>query len=166
MAPNTINQWYRAHKVKGSNQTYHCSGETLVIHLGVNLATVRYWLWPGADPGFQVRGGGGAHLKKLRRAEEGAKILGVFRVKNHYFTPKNPIFYNCEGWREIFLGYFVWKITILRQKIIFFPILEGCPPPPPPWIRPWWRRLSNKENTYDIHIIYNIIYIKHNFPII
>jgi hypothetical protein len=31
---------------------------------------------------------GGAHLKKLRRAEEGAKILGVFRVKNHYFTPK------------------------------------------------------------------------------
>ena len=33
----------------------------------------------GADPGFQVRGGGGA-LKKLRRAEGGAKILGVFRV--------------------------------------------------------------------------------------
>jgi hypothetical protein len=23
------------------------------------------------------------------------------------------------------LGYFVWKITILRQKIIFFPIAEG-----------------------------------------
>ena len=68
MAPNTINQWYRVHKAKGRNQTYNCSGETLVIHLGVNLATVRYWLW---------------------------------------------------------------------------------------------RRLSNKENTYDIHIIYNIIYIKH-----
>ena len=49
---------------------------------------------PGADPGFQVRG---AHLKKLRQAERGAKIL----------------------------GYFVWKITILRQKIIFFPIAEG-----------------------------------------
>ena len=35
-----------------------------------------------------------------------------------------------------FLGYFVWKITILRQKIIFFPILggarAGCAPP---WIR-------------------------------
>ena len=27
----------------------------------------------GADPGFQVRGGGGAHLKKLRR-----KFLGYF----------------------------------------------------------------------------------------
>jgi hypothetical protein len=45
----------------------------------------------GADPGFQVRGG--AHLKKLRRAEGGAKIVGVFRVKNHDFTPKNHIFF-------------------------------------------------------------------------
>ena len=49
---------------------------------------------------------GGGALKKLRRAEGAAKIL----------------------------GYFVWKITILRQKIIFFPILggarAGCAPPP------------------------------------
>ena len=44
----------------------------------------------GADPGFQVRGG--ANLKKLRRAEGGAKNFGVFRVKNHDFTPKNHIF--------------------------------------------------------------------------
>ena len=51
---------------------------------------------PGADPGFQVRGGG-AHLKKLRRAEGGAKIFGVLRVKNHDFTPKNHIFSNCGG---------------------------------------------------------------------
>ena len=38
--------------------------------------------------------------------------------------------------RRAFLGYFVWKITILRKKIIFFPILggtrAGCTPPPPP----------------------------------
>jgi hypothetical protein len=40
----------------------------------------------GADPGFQVRGGG-AHLKKNRRAEEGAKIFGVFRVKKIIFFP-------------------------------------------------------------------------------
>jgi hypothetical protein len=40
---------------------------------------------------------GGAHLKKLRRAEGGTKLL----------------------W------YFVWKITILRQKITFFSIAEG-----------------------------------------
>jgi len=32
--------------------------------------------------------GGGAYLEKLRRAEGGAKIFGVFRVKNHNFTPK------------------------------------------------------------------------------
>jgi hypothetical protein len=51
----------------------------------------------GADPGFQVRG---AHLKKLRRAEGGAKILGVFRVKNHDFMPKNHIFFNCRERRE------------------------------------------------------------------
>ena len=42
-------------------------------------------------------GGGGAHLKKLRRAEGGAKIFGVFRVKNHDFTPKNHIFSNFRG---------------------------------------------------------------------
>jgi hypothetical protein len=52
-----------------------------------NPAQTRYT--PGADPGFQVRG---VHLKKLRRAKGGAKIFGVFRVKNHDFTPKNHIF--------------------------------------------------------------------------
>ena len=38
----------------------------------------------------------------MRRAEGGPKIFGVFRVKNHDFTPKNN----------------------------FFPILGGAPPPP------------------------------------
>jgi hypothetical protein len=58
----------------------------------------------GADPGFQVRGGGGggAYLKKLRRAEGGAKIVGVFRVKNYDFTPKKSYFFNCRGRRENF----------------------------------------------------------------
>ena len=36
---------------------------------------------------------GGGHLKKSRRAEGGAKIFGVFRVKNHDFTQKNHIFF-------------------------------------------------------------------------
>ena len=57
---------------------------------------------------FKLRG---AHLKKLHRAEGGAKNLGVFRVKNHDFTPKNRIFSNFRGARA------------------------GCAPPPP-WIRP------------------------------
>ena len=43
---------------------------------------------------------GGTHLKKLRRAERGTKIFGVFRVKNQDFMPKN----------------------------LFFPILAGAPP--------------------------------------
>jgi hypothetical protein len=41
---------------------------------------------------------GGPHLKKLHRAEGGAKIFGIFRVKNHDFTPKkNHIFTNFRG---------------------------------------------------------------------
>ena len=35
--------------------------------------------------------GGGAPLKKLRRAEGGTIMFGVFRVKNHDFTQKNHI---------------------------------------------------------------------------
>ena len=72
----------------------------------------------GADPGFQVGGGtlkkiamsGGRHInfwgiscEKSRFlcqkiiffpiAEGGAKIVGVFRVKNHDFTPKKSYFF-------------------------------------------------------------------------
>ena len=86
----------------------------------------------GADPGFQVRE---AHLKKLRRAEEGANILGVFRVKNHYFTPKNHSFYNYGGRREKFWGISCEKSRFYAKKTYFFPILggggrAGCAPPP------------------------------------
>ena len=44
-----------------------------------------YYFWP-YEIFFQ--------LQWLRRAEGGAKMLGVFRVKNHDFTPKNLIFSN------------------------------------------------------------------------
>ena len=57
---------------------------------------------------------GGAHLKKLRRAEGGTKIFGVFRVKNHDFTPKNHIFSNCGGRRENF-----WGISCDLRKIVY-----------------------------------------------
>jgi hypothetical protein len=62
---------------------------------------------PGADPGFQVRG---VALKKI--APSGGMRENVWGI-------------SCE------------KITILRQKIIFFPILGGRSGAPPPWIRPW-----------------------------
>ena len=72
----------------------------------------------GADPGFQVRGG--AHLKKLRRAEGGAKNFGVFRAKNHDFTPKNHIFSNCGGRRENFWGISCEKSRFYAKKLHFF----------------------------------------------
>jgi hypothetical protein len=78
---------------------------------------------------------GGAHLKKLRRPEEGANILGVFRVKNHYFTPKIS-FYNYGGRREKFWGISCEKSRFYAKKTYFFPILGGGAPPPldPPLI--------------------------------
>ena len=98
--------------------------------------------YTGADPGFQVRGGGGA-LKKLRRAKGGANIFGVFRVKNHDFTQKNHIFSNCGGRREKCWGISCEKSRFCAKKIIFFPILggarAGCAPL---WIRPCYISIS------------------------
>ena len=54
---------------------------------------------PGADPGFQVRGG--AHLKKSRRVELGAKILGYFVWKITISRKKNHIFSNFRGGRRV-----------------------------------------------------------------
>ena len=63
----------------------------------------------GLRGGSRISSQGGVYLKKLRRAEGGVKFFGVFCVK---------------------------KITILCQKIIFFPILggvcAGCAPLDPP----------------------------------
>ena len=69
-------------------------------------------LWGNIQGRIQDFQLGGAHLKKLRRVEGGAKNFGVFRVKNHDFTPKNLIFSNFRGGD-----------------------------PPPPWTRPWYYRI-------------------------
>jgi len=55
----------------------------------------------------------------LRQAEGGAKIVGVFRVKNHDFTPKNDIFSNCRGRAPDIacLGGVFAKNTSLRERI-------------------------------------------------
>jgi hypothetical protein len=60
---------------------------------------------------------GGAHLKKLR--EGGAKIFGVFRVKNHDFTPKNHIFSNCRERREHFGVFRVKNHDFTPKNYIF-----------------------------------------------
>ena len=79
---------------------------------------------------------GGAHLKKLRRAEGSANIFGLFRVKNHDFTPTNHIFSSCGGRRENCWGISCEKSRFYAKKIIFFPILGGCRPPHPPGSAP------------------------------
>ena len=63
---------------------------------------------------------GGAHLKKMRRAEGGAKNFGVFRVENHDFTPKNRIFSNGGGRREICLGISCEKSRFYAKTSYFF----------------------------------------------
>ena len=80
-----------------SNHFNHCI--KLFAPCGPLIGNKQFLYCPGADPGFQVSGGGGggANFKKLRRAEGGAKNVGVFRVKNHYFMQKNLIFSNFRG---------------------------------------------------------------------
>ena len=79
---------------------------------------------------------GGAHLKKSRRAEGGAKIFGVFRVKNHDLTTKNHIFSNCGGRRENIWDISCEKSRFYAKKSFFSPILwgarAGCTPLDPP----------------------------------
>ena len=110
------------------HQYYYCSSASVwSFHFKTHTLS-------GADPGFQVRG---AHLKKLRRtegarkflgyfvwkitilrqknlflpiAEGGAKMFGVFRVKNHDFTPKNHIFSNFRGAHPPWLFYDLYTL--------------------------------------------------------
>ena len=65
-------------------------------------------------------GGGGAYLKKLHRAEGGTNIFGVFRVKNHDFTPKNHIFSNCGGRCDNFWGISCEKSRFYANKSYSF----------------------------------------------
>ena len=85
---------------------------------------------------FKLGGGGGAHLKKLLRAEGGANIFGVFRVKTRFYATKS-YFSNFRGGARNIWGISCEKSRFYaKKKIIFFPILggarAGCAPPPPP----------------------------------
>jgi hypothetical protein len=61
----------------------------------------------------------------MRRAEGGAKIVGVFRVKNHDFTPKKHIFSNGGGRGENIWGISCEKSRFYAKKLYFFPMAEG-----------------------------------------
>jgi hypothetical protein len=91
---------------------------------------------------------GGAHLIKLRRAEGGTKIVWVFRVKNHDFTPKRSYFSNFRGGARYFWGISCGKSRIYAKKIIFLPIL-GVPPPLNPPLS--YTIFGNKSYFYKIY---------------
>ena len=90
----------------------------------------------GADPGFQVRGG--AHKKNAPSGGRRDNVWGISCEKSRFYANKSYLFQLQREARK-FLGYFVWKITILRQQIIFFPILRGRGGRRvrSPWICPW-----------------------------
>ena len=102
----------------------------------------------------------------MRRAERGAKIFGVFRVKNHDFTPKNHIFSNCGGRRENCWGISCKKSWFYAKKSGFFSNFRGgggvhLPlDPTMPWTMQWtyiyWMMLSDIwliDYTMDIHLL-------------
>jgi hypothetical protein len=56
----------------------------------------------------------------LRRTEGGAKNVGVFRVKNHDFTPKNDFFPILGEAREIFGVFHVKNHDFTPKKSYFY----------------------------------------------
>ena len=80
--------------------------------LGITTKQIQGWIQD-----FKL---GRAHLKKLRRAEGGANIFWVFRVKNHDFTPKNYIFSDCGGRRENSWVFRVKNHDFTPKNHIFF----------------------------------------------
>ena len=81
-----LKKCHRIHKCEGKQQ--YCTGKGTQLQ---KICTLQ-----GRIQDFKL---GGAHLKKLRRAEGGAKMFGVFRVKNHDFTPKKSYFFQFWGGR-------------------------------------------------------------------
>ena len=66
----------------------------MAISYKVLYLSLFFWSFSGADPGFQVRWGA---LKKNAPSGGRRENFGVFRVKNHDFTPKNHIVSNFRG---------------------------------------------------------------------
>ena len=88
--------------------------ETLLLVVQESCCKI---IWDSeADPGFQVRGGA---LKK--NAPSGGRretFWGISCEKSRFYAKKSDFFQWRREARKL-LGYFVWKITILRQKIIW-----------------------------------------------
>ena len=130
-----------------------CTRYNIVIKFVSDLWQIGGFHRAGADPGFQVRGGA---LKKI--APSGGKrenFWGISCEKSRFYAKKS-YFFQLRREAQNLLGYFVWKITILRQKIIFFPILGGGAGCASPWIRPCRVLRFSSTNKTDRHDITEI----------
>ena len=104
-------------KIRQSRTTLN-AGQSSLFFPEIHFKNRKWLIIQGRIQDFKLRG---AHLKKLRRAEGGVKIFGVFRVKNHDFTPKNHIFPIAEGGTKVFGGISCEKLRFYAKKSYFFP---------------------------------------------
>ena len=73
---------------------------------------------PGADPGFQVRGGA---LKKIALSGGRREIFwGISCEKSLFYAKKSYFLYNCGGRRENFWGISCEKSRFYAKKSYFF----------------------------------------------
>ena len=101
------------------------------IHVNINLLKIlkSYCQQQGWIQDFKL--GGGA-LKKIAPSGGRPKFFGVFRVKNHDFTPTNLIFSNCGGRCENFWGILCEKSRFYAKKSYLFQFQGGHVPGGPP----------------------------------
>ena len=124
------------------HQYYYCSSASVwSFHFKTHTLS-------GADPGFQVRGGA------LKNIVENCWDISCEKLR---FYAKKSYFFQLRREARKCLGYFVWKITILRQKIIFFSNFRGARPLDPPLVILWfvyitmvlWTEPSCWRNNYS-----------------
>ena len=106
--------------------------------------------------GSRIFKSGEAHLQKLRRAEGGLKMFGVFRVKNRDFTPKNHFFSNCGGRRENCWGISCVKLRFYSNKSS---VLQFWPPLDPPLMYMFF------VEQYILAIVFVLLYDRYIFSV-